>query len=738
MAMPYLRDELERSVASQNAGDRVRDPLQPDGPFLLHAPAAQVPTAEVQSESPPARFESPPRPWTLEHAAGERRATGTENLPRNGGAVAALHRLLPSPELQQALLAALLGKPARRTVSIDGRDIPVSVFLRLFSRVCREAAEQCAARGLANQNGLWRDQPPFDRAAFEENEFRLDRLPAKAQQQFGKGPAAWRDAVLEAIRGGIRDPETLADLIFFARHPERMAAGTGKPISTSERAFVKLRAEWGLYRTIVIGLQAAPGAAPAGTVFLPANPSGNYEDYVAAPTTGRITLLINGRNQHGSGSNDDKSEPFDSMQEAVESLGHGDSIFITNWQFAPTLASLTKPRPDMKNWGDLLKSKAKSGVKIRVIISDLPTPQFQTNLTPIDKLIGDLPSAARDNFKYIFSKHPSLLSAHHQKLMIVRKGREVVAFCGGLDISFNRTRLDWKGNFVWHDIHAKLEGLIARDVEREFVLRWNREKDKSTAGKLPGWLDLEKLAQAPLDSIDRSAAKNVHKLQMLRTVSIGPDSHDLKRDDIWQGYFRLIASATRFLYLENQYFHEPAMADAIVMQAQARSDLIVIIVVSSRTDDPDNIYAEHCRALRSDFFTRLFAGVPSGRLRVYTMPNPLIHSKLALADDRFLSIGSANANPRGFFLDTELNVMFDDADAVKSFRHRLWAHDLGVAPGIVASWGVSDFIAQWDTVAKANESLRKTPDRMIGEGVIPFDPRSTKDTKSRFIPDVLC
>jgi len=27
---------------------------------------------------------------------------------------------------------------------------------------------------------------------------------------------------------------------------------------------------------------------------------------------------------------------------------------------------------------------------------------------------------------------------------------------------------------------------------------------------------------------------------------------------------------------------------------------------------------------------------------------------------------------------------------------------------------------------------------MLGEGVIPFDPRSTKDKKQFFIPDIMC
>jgi phosphatidylserine/phosphatidylglycerophosphate/cardiolipin synthase-like enzyme len=274
-------------------------------------------------------------------------------------------------------------------------------------------------------------------------------------------------------------------------------------------------------------------------VFLPAK-SGNYDDYVAARTTGRITLMINGRARPGP----DKTEAFDSMQETVESLGRSDSIFLANWQFTPTAVPLTMKRPGMETWGDLFKSKAKDGVKIRIIISDHPPlSPFESNPTPFDKIIGELPSPARDNLKYIFSPHPSITSSvvHHQKLLVVRKGKMTIAYCGGLDISQNRTPVSpgfagWTDTFVWHDIHAKLEGLIARDIEREFVLRWNREKDKSTASKLPGWKGFETLAHGPVTSADREVSKNIHKLQMLRTVSVGLNPHDIRRDDIWQGY----------------------------------------------------------------------------------------------------------------------------------------------------------------------------------------------------------
>src|SRR5262249_55487795 len=130
-------------------------------------------------------------------------------------------------------------------------------------------------------------------------------------------------------------------------------------------------------------------------------------------------------------------------------------------------------------------------------------------------------------------------------------------------------------------------------------------------------------------------------------------------------------------------------------------------------------------ALRLRFFKELLVPPLSpDRVRVYTLnyPSGILHSKFILVDDEALSVGSANANPRGFFFDTELNVVLDDADTAKEFRQRLWSHNLGVPQTTVAKWKVSDFFGRWTAVANANLRVQATPQKMIGEGVIPFKP----------------
>jgi GH25 family lysozyme M1 (1,4-beta-N-acetylmuramidase) len=53
-----------------------------------------------------------------------------------------LHQMLHSPEMHHAALASILGRSARRTVRLNGRNVPIPAYLRVISRLCHEVAEQ--------------------------------------------------------------------------------------------------------------------------------------------------------------------------------------------------------------------------------------------------------------------------------------------------------------------------------------------------------------------------------------------------------------------------------------------------------------------------------------------------------------------------------------------------------------------------------------------------------------------
>jgi hypothetical protein len=74
-----------------------------------------------------------------------------------------LHQLLGSPAMRQATVASILGSGARRSVRVNGVDVSIPAYLRVISRLCREAAgegETALASEIAGEAG--ETEPKFE------------------------------------------------------------------------------------------------------------------------------------------------------------------------------------------------------------------------------------------------------------------------------------------------------------------------------------------------------------------------------------------------------------------------------------------------------------------------------------------------------------------------------------------------------------------------------------------------
>jgi phosphatidylserine/phosphatidylglycerophosphate/cardiolipin synthase-like enzyme len=181
----------------------------------------------------------------------------------------------------------------------------------------------------------------------------------------------------------------------------------------------------------------------------------------------------------------------------------------------------------------------------------------------------------------IFAGRTSInIGSHHQKFMVVKRGQETIAFCGGLDIESRKTPAAWGYSATqlagWHDIHVKLRGPIARDLEKEFALRWNRESGSSTLAPSPNpWSAYATLAvpSAPVDGdIDAEAERQQEDVQMERTVSSDSTiGFTTNQDNVKQINIKLVNASESFLYFENQYFRSLDLADSIVAVNDAGS-----------------------------------------------------------------------------------------------------------------------------------------------------------------------
>lgn len=351
---------------------------------------------------------------------------------------------------------------------------------------------------------------------------------------------------------------------------------------------------------------------------------------------------------------------------------------------------------------------------------------------------------------------PVFPGSHHQKIVLV-DGR--VAFTGGINlIPRNRdsrlhTLLDKeKDPLAWHDAFLLVEGEPVGDIRDNFIGRWNEER-KACEAFLKAANTAITRVQMPVAVTDDLDAKNIplaaadkpkpaFPCQVHRTLSRPPSSWrgvpTLLRQDVFDGYLRAIGLAEDFIYIENQYFREQAIADAIIDRHSKQRDLRTLIVL------PD--VAEELLKGGGDPVTNLGAFLQheaiekmqkaiGANLGVFTMKRPTdtklvyVHTKVLIVDDVYANLGSANANPRSFRMDTELNIAWHDPVTVRRFRANLWKEQLGTQPGM-PRWRPTEFVKQWSAIAAKNQ--RASPKGRTGY-VFPFDNKA-EGVPNPFIP----
>lgn len=257
-----------------------------------------------------------------------------------------------------------------------------------------------------------------------------------------------------------------------------------------------------------------------------------------------------------------------------------------------------------------------------------------------------------------------------------------------------------------HDVGFGVEGPAVAHLHEAFRLVWN--EDIPAADEI-----------APIAPPTRQPPGT--SLQIVRTLTSGRFEKDPALEDgekgILEAYQRAIANAKNFIYLENQYFTNNAIEDALVEAMRATPALQVIVLVNIAPDVP--FYPWKQRRL----ITRIRKAVPQSqgarpRFGVFTRwtheaitPRPrilpiYIHAKVGIVDNTWATIGSANLD--GLSLDSlliqdflshfgmrearavEVNglILNDDpnhpTDAVDLLRRRLWAEHLGFerSPGV--------------------------------------------------------
>ncbi|KAI3355510.1 hypothetical protein L3Q82_018352 [Scortum barcoo] len=254
----------------------------------------------------------------------------------------------------------------------------------------------------------------------------------------------------------------------------------------------------------------------------------------------------------------------------------------------------------------------------------------------------------------------------------------------------------------WHDIASVVHGKAARDVARHFIQRWNftklvKPKYKSHPCLLPKTRTTagEQRYQVP-NCIPA-------KVQILRSASDWSAGIKYHEESIHNAYVHTIRNSQHYIYIENQFFISCAdnrhvfnkIGDAIaerIIRAY-KSGFCGCVAVSKGTSTPEEAgsaiqavmhfnYRTMNRGdhsiisqLRREMGDQWINYISIAGLRTHAelegkLVTELIyvHSKMLIADDNTVIIGSANINDRSMLgkRDSEVAVIVEDTETVTS------------------------------------------------------------------------
>jgi phosphatidylserine/phosphatidylglycerophosphate/cardiolipin synthase-like enzyme len=172
-------------------------------------------------------------------------------------------------------------------------------------------------------------------------------------------------------------------------------------------------------------------------------------------------------------------------------------------------------------------------------------------------------------------------------------------------------------------------------------------------------------------------------VQVVRTVS--EDMYDsVPKGDfrILESYLRALRGARELVYLENQFLWAPEIVDVLAAKLRdppGESFRLVIVLPRRANNGQDDTRGQLGRLIAADDGRdRLLAATLRSRSGGRTDPL-YVHAKVAVVDDRWLTVGSANLNAHSLMNDTEMNVVTDDRALARDTRERLWAEHLELA-----------------------------------------------------------
>ncbi len=300
------------------------------------------------------------------------------------------------------------------------------------------------------------------------------------------------------------------------------------------------------------------------------------------------------------------------------------------------------------SFADALSERARAGVKVHVLLDWVGSAKMQ------DKYLDEMKAAGVKIEHY----HPlrwyhlaRMNNRTHRKLLVI-DGK--TGFTGGVGIAEQ-----WTGHAQddahWRDLHYQVEGPVVAQMQAAFMDNWMK-----TSGTVLHGIDyfpaLEPVGEHFAQMFKSSSNEGSESMRLMYLLSINAAEHSLR--------------------IANAYFVPDDLTVKALIDARERGVKVQILVPG-----PDIDTELVRRASRARWGKLLEAGV-----EISEYQPTMLHVKLMIVDELWVSVGSTNFDNRSFRLNDEANLNVYDREFAQQ-QTAIFKRDLAQAkPFDFATW----------------------------------------------------
>lgn len=276
----------------------------------------------------------------------------------------------------------------------------------------------------------------------------------------------------------------------------------------------------------------------------------------------------------------------------------------------------------------VLEAKAKQGVRVRLLYDH--GGSFFTS----DRLFRALAEAGGEVRRFFPIKLGYYLRVNyrnHRKIVVI-DGK--IGYLGGMNIGEEYMGTDVANQMPWRDSHLRIEGGSVHDLQSRFLADWR------FAG---GGVDERTEMLFPPPACTGNASVQI--------VSSGPYQ---RASAIKWNYLRMLYGARKSVWLQTPYF-VPDESFLEGVRVAVVSGVEVRILLPSHSD---NRFVQKVSVSYAEQLWRCGA-------QIAFYPG-FLHSKMGIADDWGVTLGTSNLDRRSFMLNFETNaILYDEAITAK-------------------------------------------------------------------------